>query len=104
MTNLFPSKQTKFFKSIICDSTGAVLLSSGESGAGGSSDNSCCRLCSLVWDSTAQHYLLCWPDFQCETDPSMYPYFVVLNRFFVALCDCLFLFVSIFVCLCLSAV
>ena len=27
--------------------------------------------------SAAQHRRLCWPDVQCETDPSMYPYVIV---------------------------
>ena len=27
--------------------------------------------------SAAQHRPLCWPDVQCETDPSMYPYVIV---------------------------
>ena len=26
--------------------------------------------------SAAQHRRLCWPDVQCETDPSMYPYVI----------------------------
>ena len=42
--------------------------------------------------SAVQHYRLCWPDFQCETDLSLYPYLVVFNRLCVALCNCLFLF------------
>ena len=25
----------------------------------------------------AQHSRLCWPDVQCETDPSMYPYVII---------------------------
>ena len=54
--------------------------------------------------SIVQHYCQCWPDFQCETDPSMYPYLVVYNRLCVALCNCLLLFVSIFVCLYLSII
>ena len=51
-----------------------------------------------------QHYRLCWPDFQCETDPSMHPYLVVSNRLCAALCNCLFLFVFMFVCLYLSVI
>ena len=30
--------------------------------------------------STAQHCRLCWSDVQCETDPGMYPYLTVFNR------------------------
>ena len=47
--------------------------------------------------SAVQHYRLCWLHFQCETDPSMYPYSVVLNRLCVAHCNCLVPFVSILV-------
>ena len=51
--------------------------------------------------SAVQHYRLCWPDLQCETDPSMYPYLVVFNRLCVALWKCLFLlFPFSFVCIC----
>ena len=42
--------------------------------------------------SAVKHYRLCWPDFQCETDPGMYPFLVVFNRLCVALCNCLFFF------------
>ena len=48
--------------------------------------------------STVQHCNLCWPDFQCETDPSMYPYFIVFHLLCVTHCTCPF-FVSILVCL-----
>ena len=43
-------------------------------------------------------------DFQCETDPCMYLYLVIFNRLCLAHCNCLFLFISIFVCLYLSII
>ena len=35
--------------------------------------------------SAAQHCCQCWPDVQCETDPSMYLYVFALTIFFVCL-------------------
>ena len=48
--------------------------------------------------STVQHFQLCWPDFQCEIDPNMYPHLIVFNLLCVAQCNYVFL-VSIVVCL-----
>ena len=53
--------------------------------------------------SAVLHDGLCWPNFQCETDPCMYPYLIVFNRVCVAHFNCPF-FVSIFVCLYLSVI
>ena len=82
-----------------------MLLRNGDSRAGGTVAMRVVVSGVLsVGVSTAQHYRLCWPDIQCETDTRMYPYLVLFNCLYVALCNCLFLLVSIFVCLFLSII
>ena len=57
--NNCPSKQTQIYQTVILRRYMVVggVLSTGA--------------------SAAQHRRLCWPDVQCETDPSMYPYVIV---------------------------
>ena len=64
-----------------CDSTSAVLFCDRDSGGH-------IKVVATVvvggvlsaGASTVQHCrLLCWPDFQCETDPSMYPYSIFVK-------------------------
>ena len=68
-----------------------MLLSDGDSGDGGTVVLTVV-VSVVLWAvvSALQYYRLCWPDFQCETDPTMYPYLVVFNRLCVAHCNCLF--------------
>ena len=54
--------------------------------------------------SAVQHHRPCWPDFQCETNPSTHPFLVLYDCLCVAHCHCLFLFVAIFVYLFMSVI
>ncbi len=81
-----------------------MLLGGGDSGGGTVAATVVVGGVLSAGVSAVQHNRLCWPDFQCETDPSMYPYLVVFNRYVYLIVTCLFLFVSIFVCLYLSVI
>ena len=67
-----------------------MLLSSGVSGGGAVAITVVVGGVLSAGVSAVQHYRLCWPHFQCETDPSMYPFSVVSNRLCVAHFKCLF--------------
>ena len=62
---------------IYCDSTGALFLSSGVFGGKIVAATMVVGGVLSTGASAAQDYRLCWPDIQCETDPSMYPYVIV---------------------------
>ena len=77
--NNCPSKQTQIYQSVILrhDSTGAVFLSGG--GFGGRIVVATMVVGGVLSTgvSAAQYCCHCWPDIQCETDPSMYLYVFV---------------------------
>ena len=83
-----------------------MTLSGGHSGGGGGGGWGVVAATMVVGGvpmagaSTAQHCYLCWPECQCETDPSMYPYLIVFNRLCVAHCNCPILSPFSFVCIC----
>ena len=72
--NNCPSKQTQIYQTVC---TGAVFLSAG--GFGGRIVAATMVVGGVLSTgaSAAQHRRLCWPDVQCETDPSMNPYVIV---------------------------
>ena len=71
------SVNTQIYQSEYCDSTGVVFLSCGDFGGRIVAATMVVGGVLSTGASAAQHCRLCWPDVQCETDPSMYPYVIV---------------------------
>ena len=69
--------QNPVSKTDILRSTGAVFLSGGGFGGRIVAATMVVGCVLSTRASAAQHCCLCWPDVQCETDPSMYPCVIV---------------------------